>query len=548
MKGVRLSDLTFRQYLASRFIYSKFRIEKRYPTKKEIIKIIEMKTDRMLEITLRALEKKGFIKFLGLNNNPIVEIPKENEKLFEIIADKLILLDEWVEYKEIKDRVVRMSNSIYSPRISVQQSLGASPKQLAVLNNEDKIIHRWYTYLQDFPPELVWNKLTEYGVNSKQIVLDPFVGSGTTLITAKLFGVDGIGIDINPVANFVTSCKTEWKIDRKNKIFIFGKDKFNLKELKHEADSVLNDYQKASNVLGEVRLKTSFMDTMPRMELNQWLETRTQNEVAFLKERIEEIENDGIKRLMLVALISSAVDSSNVSFCPGTSFYPFRKRLPFSTLFLEKLNAIYQDLFVLQRIDFQYGNSQVFNEDCRKASDYLNGQVDFIFTSPPYPNDLEYTRQTRLELFLLSYVANMDDVRKIKKKMVKGSTKLIFNDSNSAKYVEKFESVQKVANKIQEALSDKKWGWNYPRMVREYFGDIYLSLIEFKKILRRDSLALLVIGDQTYKQILIPVGKIIVELAKDLDYKSAKLELFRVRRSTTHKIPLREEIAILRTN
>lgn len=510
-----------------------------------------MKTDRMLEITLRALEKKGFINFLGINSNPIVEISKENEKLLEIITDKLMLVDDWKEYKEIKESLDHTLDKIRKSaldKISIQMPLNISPKQLAKLNNEDKIIHRWYTYLQDFPPDLVWNKLIEYNINSKQIILDPFVGSGTTLVTAKLFGVDGIGIDINPVASYVTSCKTEWKSDRVNATFIFGEDRFDFKELEYEMDGVLKDYHKASKVLEEIRLKTSFTETMPRMELNQWLGTRTQNEVAFLKERIEEIENHSIKRLMLVALISSAVESSNVSFCPGTSFYPFRKRPSFSTLFLEKLNMIYRDLFVLQKIDFQYGNTKVFNKDCRKCSDYLNEPVDFIFTSPPYPNDLEYTRQTRLELFLLNYIANMDDVREIKKKMVKGSTKLIFKDSNSARYIQKFESIQKLANKIAEALSDRKWGWNYPRMVKEYFGDIYLSLIEFKKVLKKRSYALLVVGDQTYKKIIIPVGQIIVELAKDLDYKSAKLEIFRVRRSTAHKIPLKEEIVILETN
>jgi DNA modification methylase len=172
--------------------------------------------------------------------------------------------------------------------------------------------------------------------------------------------------------------------------------------------------------------------------------------------------------------------------------------------------------------------------------------VDFIFTSPPYPNDLEYTRQTRLELFLLGYVKNMEDVRDIKKKMVKGSTKLIFKESNSAQYVEKFESVQKVANAVEEALSDRKWGWDYPRMIREYFGDMYLSLESFKEVLRPGSYALLVVGDQTYKQIVIPVGKILVEIAGDLRYEAADLELLRIRRSTTHKIPLKEEIVILK--
>jgi hypothetical protein len=130
--------------------------------------------------------------------------------------------------------------------------------------------------------------------------------------------------------------------------------------------------------------------------------------------------------------------------------------------------------------------------------------------------------------------------------MVKGSTKLIFSDSDSAKYVQEFESVQSVANSIDTALNDRKWGWDYPRMIREYFGDMYLCMETFKRVLKKDAYALLVVGDQTYKEIVIPVGKILTEFAKKLGYSDANIELLRIRRSTAHAIPLNEEIVVLR--
>ena len=82
--------------------------------------------------------------------------------------------------------------------------------------------------------------------------------------------------------------------------------------------------------------------------------------------------------------------------------------------------------------------------------------------------------------------------------------------------------------------------------IKEYFGDMYLAMKEFKIILKPNAYALLVVGDQTYKNIIIPVGKIFVEIAKDLGYSSTDIELFRVRRSTIHSISLNEEIVILK--
>ncbi|MCL2313366.1 MAG: hypothetical protein FWC41_12995, partial [Firmicutes bacterium] len=171
--------------------------------------------------------------------------------------------------------------------------------------------------------------------------------------------------------------------------------------------------------------------------------------------------------------------------------------------------------------------------------------IDFIITSPPYPNDLEYTRQTRLELYLLDFVKSMEDVQQIKRKMVKGSTKLIFKESDSEKYITKYDSVKNISDQIYEQTKDKNWGFDYPRMVREYFGDMYLCMKEFLPLLKSKANFLQVVGDQTIKGVYIPVCDILIEMANDLGYTNCKKELFRIRRSTGHSIELPEEIVII---
>ena len=64
--------------------------------------------------------------------------------------------------------------------------------------------------------------------------------------------------------------------------------------------------------------------------------------------------------------------------------------------------------------------------------------------------------------------------------------------------------------------------------------------------MKKEGYALVVVGDQTYKNILIPVGKIVGEIAQDIGFKLQDIELLRVRRSTLHEIPLREEVVIIK--
>lgn len=527
---VKLNELTYRQYLALSYIVSKISSENKYPSKDEIKKVIGFTTDRMLYITLKALERKGFIKFNGLDSHPICQITEITQQLREVLEDRLLLIKNFTTYLNVRNKVkdVRIVEKLSAPQLPLLEGL----ELVRYLNNEKHVVHRWYTYLEDFPPGLVWKYIESFRVSREHKILDPFVGSGTTCVVAKLRGIDNIGVDINPVASFVTRVKTSF-------------DRIPIGEFKKEAETILNEISQLSTVLKNCRLATKVLERMPKMELYQWLKPITQNYVAYARERVDEVENQSVREVLELALIESALESSNATFCPSTTFYPFRRKPSFPQAFKEEIQKMYEDLFLLSRAGAEWGNSTVLVEDSKEMSRFIDSNdIDFIFTSPPYPNDLEYTRQTKLELYLLGFIESEKDIQQIKRKMIKSSTKLIYRESNSDKYVEKYESIQLIVSKLEKAFSDKNWGWNYPKMVAEYFGDLHIVLSELREVLKKDGIACFVVGDQTYKGILIPVGKILCEIAADLGFKT-RLELFRVRRSTLHDIPLKEEVVIL---
>jgi hypothetical protein len=69
------------------------------------------------------------------------------------------------------------------------------------------LTHNFYRYPARFSPKLVRaaiNAFTEPG----DLVLDPFVGGGTTLVEAMASGRHAIGTDISSLATFVSEVKT----------------------------------------------------------------------------------------------------------------------------------------------------------------------------------------------------------------------------------------------------------------------------------------------------------------------------------------------------
>ena len=69
------------------------------------------------------------------------------------------------------------------------------------------LTHWIYPYKGKFHPQLVRALLNVLGLERGETVLDPFVGSGTTLLEARLLGIHALGFDVSPLCVLVSQVK-----------------------------------------------------------------------------------------------------------------------------------------------------------------------------------------------------------------------------------------------------------------------------------------------------------------------------------------------------
>jgi DNA modification methylase len=81
------------------------------------------------------------------------------------------------------------------------------------LQRQDHAAHQWYRFVLSFPPHLVRDYIKKFELDESHLVLDPFCGTGTTLVECQKLGIQAVGLESNPVTCFASRTKLDWRIE-----------------------------------------------------------------------------------------------------------------------------------------------------------------------------------------------------------------------------------------------------------------------------------------------------------------------------------------------
>jgi DNA modification methylase len=177
--------------------------------------------------------------------------------------------------------------------------------------------------------------------------------------------------------------------------------------------------------------------------------------------------------------------------------------------------------------------------------------VDAVITSPPYPNEKDYTRTTRLESVLLGFITNKAELQTLKRGLVRSNTRGVYKEDDDDRWVSEHPEIERLAEEIEKRRIEmgKTSGFErlYARVTKLYFGGMARHLNELRLILRPGAQLAYVVGDQaSYLRVLIRTGQLLADIAQSLGYELMGVDLFRTRLATATREQLREEVVLLR--
>ncbi len=389
--------------------------------------------------------------------------------------------------------------------------------------NKTLPLYNWFKYKEGFSRELVVRLFREFVLQAGDMVFDPFLGCGTTLLAGKEFGIHGVGINMLPISVFVAQTKlTEWP----------------------DIDLLLRAVQKLTSTPFREPV-SSFPDVRI---VNLAFTKETQRELLFFKEEIETFEQPARNFLML-GLLSILENVSSTS--KDGQFLRLVEKIipPVRDALRSVLAQMIHDLSEIRMFGFPAqtrAKTLVLQGDAREMclpQKYI-GKVCAVITSPPYLNRYDYSRTYALELCLLTVKSHKD--------MVNVRHSLLRSHVESREHEGKGINLPALEEVLRGVRAKPLNNERLPIMIEGYFEDMNLVIRNISAYLKPGGRVALVVANAQFNGESVPTDLMLCELAEEYGLATESIWVTRYKGNSSQQMaiygrrPVRETIVFWR--
>lgn len=411
------------------------------------------------------------------------------------------------------------------------------------LSKKDQL-HRWLKYKEGFSSDLVLNLLNDFKIPKNGLVMDPFLGSGTTAMVCKMNGINSIGFDILPMSRIAIEAK-------KN---VFNYDICELTKIKKELESIT--------------CPLNFDKTFHYLSITDGaFPEKTAQEIAFFTEWNDKSNYSKIAKNLITLCILNSLEAVSYTAKDGQYLrWDYRSKkmreanedrlakgkrpivvrldkgdlLSLKETLCKEFENVINDIIHIQAHSKDTESEITFIEGSAlfEIPQISNEILDGVITSPPYCNRYDYTRTYALELNYLNLskerisqlrqsllsctVENKSKLRELEKYYSEIGRKDFFD--NTIDIINNNAPLNEIKKSLLER--DKNGDINNNgvlRMVDGYFTELTFIYAELYRLCKKGAKVAFVNDNVRYGGEVIPIDFISTELAEQIGFKPLKI-------------------------
>jgi len=403
--------------------------------------------------------------------------------------------------------------------------LGRYSGAITFRSNEALPIHRWWPYVQGYSAEFVAGVLGSANLSRGATVLDPFAGSGTSLVEARRAGARALGTELLAPAVLAARVKTTFELD---------------------APALL---RAAGGVLRRARRRRA--GTLPFLrETRRHFPPEALRDLLRLRDALP-AEGEPVADALRLAFGRILIPSSRLhrSPCLGYGKREDDAPVPVFERFRSAVDEMAADLTGLLPERARWGPAaEVSLRDARTAN-WPAGSVELAVTSPPYVNGMDYVMNYKVDLAWLGYARSYADLVALRQAQVACDN---LPRRETAPYLDttgvEDRWLAEVLSRIRENLARKG---TYRRddmhaVVHRYFADLRPVLRGVFRALVPGGRFVVVVGDSLLAGVYVPGDLLLARLGDSEGFRIVSVEVARPRRSGQRRsFALRESVVTL---
>jgi SAM-dependent methyltransferase len=325
--------------------------------------------------------------------------------------------------------------------------------------NRNLPLYNWFYFKEGFSRDLVMLLLDRYAGKGNVNVLDPFCGSGTSLVACRERGLDSYGFDVLPLAALASRAKTN--------------------------DYDPSELKRAIREISKSKFRRQDIRAVPK-NIRRFFNPHTLEDVLFFREQIGQYGGETHDFLKL-GLVTSTTRCSWM-YKDGAVLKLRRKPVPvFRKFYIRTLRKMLGDS---GRVRFRPSQAFVDEGDARNLK--IDSEfIDLVITSPPYLNKIEYTRIYGVEEFLFFGGEGGPGMRS---------------------YIG-----------LEGEAGQQFPGLELPPAANAYFKDMKRVLGELGRVCKPGAVLCFVIGDGCFPTGVVHCDELLPKLAKGLGFKTEKV-------------------------
>ncbi|QYX31972.1 DNA methyltransferase [Sphaerospermopsis torques-reginae] len=390
-------------------------------------------------------------------------------------------------------------------------------------------VHRWFRYSAGFSGQWVENIIIQAQNQGEVKLLDPFAGSGTTLIASEKQEVECLGIEAHPFVARIARTKLLYKTDVDSYI-------------KH----INRVIECAANLQPDI-------DKYPKL-IHDCFSISSLESLDKLRQSWKNIDDSSPEsQLVWLTLVAILRHVSHAGTAPWQYILPNKKKqspLEPRSAFQLMAENMATDMIIAGKT--AVSSAKLIQSDARTCQGVPDNFANLIITSPPYANNYDYADATRLEMCFLKEIDGWGDLQNtVRKYLIRSCSQHVTSKNVNLDAIlssPELEPIRYHITKICHQLSQERLlhggKKNYHLMIACYFFDMAQVWIALRRVCKSPSKVCFVIGDSAPYGIYVPVIEWMGLLAISAGFESFEFDKIRDRnvkwKNRKHNVPLCE--------